>query len=730
MTIDWLASSGIHWGYRIALTVDRYMKADCDNFVAMVHIGASSGTNNRNTQCVFHRLDPDSSGSYTNRLKIAFALQDAPQTELYAEIEEWDEVREEATIWVKIGSIVAGDSSNLILYMYYDPDMSDNTTYIFDFGDQSDVGTKVFNSSGTIQLHHDLVYHLSDQLDDSPDLIKYSGRHGATDYKLTTQVMGDSSNPIVGRVARALNFDGSEEFCYKTYLTNGTSRFAANPFNVMLSAWVRTSNAADDMVAIAIGYWQDPGFNKQSLGIGVRGGNACIWARNAALETVISGAAVADGSWHHIIGYADAATFDYYLYVDGVLSNSGGLWNAINDGRVCIGREVWEDDDHFDGDLDECRVYGTLAANVATEIKAGLYEDIYKNEADEFFSFSVEHQLSSTDLNFCSLGGKHYTQLLFLARGYGSSHDYLKFMLKSVSTLTTDLNFLVEGATVDDLLFLAEGKTCNELGFVVGESIQSIKKGHARSSSVSSYFDPIYHFLEDEITDFEVRGEVPINEVTIRYMYDYSSNQFGASLTKHNLSSKSIYGNTGEYKKVYEMKWIQDGRTANVIADAILNTVSLPELYCTFSHNLSSLYLEENDPVTITHEAGLDENGWVQAPCWIVKKSRSGVVIKYEVVMKHTQYGLLHTELVRLVLATGLGEAGGVTVTYESGVATITVYADVEGSPPISGVNVTISGTVKITNEKGQVYFPLDPGEYTAYLVASGYEDTSITFDV
>jgi hypothetical protein len=94
------------------------------------------------------------------------------------------------------------------------------------------------------------------------------------------------------------------------------------------------------------------------------------------------------------------------------------------------------------------------------------------------------------------------------------------------------------------------------------------------------------------------------------------------------------------------------------------------------------------------------------------------------------QSGTLYaSELLSLTQVARSGSAG-VTIAYDRGVATITIYADVQGSPPVEGAEVTISGIKQITNKKGQVRFNLLPGKYTAYVSASGYEDAEIVFSV
>jgi hypothetical protein len=235
-----------------------------------------------------------------------------------------------------------------------------------------------------------------------------------------------------------------------------------------------------------------------------------------------------------------------------------------------------------------------------------------------------------------------------------------------------------------------------------------------------------YEFTEKEITAFELTSGELINEITLRYAYDFDGQTYKGAITKHNPLSKLLYG---EAKASKDLRMIQGTRQAEKVADGILFTSSVPEILCSFTHDLRSVYVEVGDIVNVSHSAGLGENGYEKALATVSKKTGRGIGIDYELSMKPSG-ALFASELVTLTTAAGAGTAG-VTVTYENGVATITIYADVQGSPPVEGANVTIGGVKKITDAKGQVRFNLaSPARYTAQISASGYEDAEVDFSV
>lgn len=242
--------------------------------------------------------------------------------------------------------------------------------------------------------------------------------------------------------------------------------------------------------------------------------------------------------------------------------------------------------------------------------------------------------------------------------------------------------------------------------------------------------DPIeslvcYEFKEEEITDFEISPGGLVNEITLNYAYDHAEGQFKASITKHNPLSKLLYG---EAKESRDVQMIQGTRQAEKVADAILMTSSSPEIKASFKHDMRSYRVEAGDIAAITHRAGLGANGYEAAAGIVSLKRVQGIEIFYEVIMKPSG-SLYLSELVSLTRAAGTGQAG-ISITYEAGVATFTVYADIQGNPAVQGAEITINGVKKLTDIKGQARFNLLPGTYKAYIRASGYADAEIRFTV
>jgi hypothetical protein len=145
--VGWLAG----WDQRIKLTID-HDKVDTGLswFPVTVFLDSTHG------DCVFDELVADG-----NRFKIAFTKADG-ETELYGEIQKWDDGSEIAIIHVSRDGWAISDSGDTDFYMYYDVGHADNTTYIGDIN--STPGAAVWDDDFII-VHHMVVATTSTIID-------------------------------------------------------------------------------------------------------------------------------------------------------------------------------------------------------------------------------------------------------------------------------------------------------------------------------------------------------------------------------------------------------------------------------------------------------------------------------------------------------------------------------------------------------------------------------------
>jgi len=134
-----------NWKKRVKLTIDNNdIDSALIDFPILIYLSASSGRNSDDISCVFDEL-----GNNDNRKKIAVTKNDGT-TQCYVEIERWDHANEKAWLHIKVPNI--SSSSDTDLYLYYDSNQSDNTTYVGDVEER----TEVWNSN------YKGVYHLGE----------------------------------------------------------------------------------------------------------------------------------------------------------------------------------------------------------------------------------------------------------------------------------------------------------------------------------------------------------------------------------------------------------------------------------------------------------------------------------------------------------------------------------------------------------------------------------------
>lgn len=125
------------WSDRIELMIDHSRIASTlKDFPVLVHLSSSSGITSADVSEVFSALESDG-----NRTKIAFTAGDGV-TQLYAEIEKWDQSNAQAWIWVRIPEI--SSTADTPLYLYYDKRQADNSEWVGDTG--STTAARVWDS--------------------------------------------------------------------------------------------------------------------------------------------------------------------------------------------------------------------------------------------------------------------------------------------------------------------------------------------------------------------------------------------------------------------------------------------------------------------------------------------------------------------------------------------------------------------------------------------------------
>ena len=351
------------WDKRVKLTIDQDdIDATLSDFPVLVYLSTSSGRNGDDVSFVFDELENDA-----NRKKIAVTKSDGT-TECYVEIEKWDDVNEEAWLWVKVPDIANDADTNL--YLYYDKDHADNDAYV---GDTNDVvAENVWDSN------FKLVSHIRDNPDN--EHVRDSTLNDNDGIKTAA---GEPAVTTSGKIDDAQEFDGTDDHIH---VAHAASLDFTTPYT--LEAWVypdqlrsyevifcRGAGDADDIEA----YIQ----TSTSFVIAHNRGNGGTFNYESGWTNPPA------TTWTHVA--IVWLNLRWYLYHNGVLqdSSSGNKVDPLDtDKGWIIGATeatAFGATNEFDGKIDEVRI--SITNRSVAWIKA-----TYETGSDDLLGFGSEEE--------------------------------------------------------------------------------------------------------------------------------------------------------------------------------------------------------------------------------------------------------------------------------------------------------------------------------------------------
>ena len=340
--MGWLSG----YSHRIRFKID-HTKIDSD----LTHFPVTLFLTEDNADAVFNELG-------SNYKKIA-ATSDDGTTQLYVEVEAWDSANKRAVLHISRSSWTISSSADTYFYLYYDASAADNTTYVGDPGDSVAANVWDSNFAG--------VWHLSQDPTGGSGCIKDStsnSNHGTPQGSMT------SGDLVEGKVGKALDFDGSDD-----YVNCGNNSVLDITDTLTIEAVIRPSITLDSSLSYTKGIvsrqhvptsGQDT-YNlvintDGKLSLGSHGGNI--------QSTKDSWSAGVD---YYVAGTYDSSTLSGDLFVDGVketlsVDNYDSMSGSTNDlviGVLVPGTDEWP------GLIDEVRISNTVRSDAW--IKATYY---------------------------------------------------------------------------------------------------------------------------------------------------------------------------------------------------------------------------------------------------------------------------------------------------------------------------------------------------------------------
>jgi len=281
----WLAG----WDNRIRFDVDAdKVDEDVTHFPMLVHLSTSAGIGSDDVSAVFDEIG-------ANYLKLAITQADGT-TEIYVEVEEWDDTGEEAWLWASSNTTTLSSTNDTTFYLYFDNDHADNTAYV---GVPNDVVVHNVWDANFV-----LVDHMGDDGDNASTYDSTSNNNDGTKK--------GANEPIeaTGKVGEAQDFDGVDD-----KVEHPAIDFLAG------DAWTAEvlliEDAADTMIAIMGG-----GTDTRSS-IGYRDTNRLTWY-GGTTATRVNGPIVTNRESYGVsaISYNNGIL---YMYRDGVESGPYNL---------------------------------------------------------------------------------------------------------------------------------------------------------------------------------------------------------------------------------------------------------------------------------------------------------------------------------------------------------------------------------------------------------------------
>jgi hypothetical protein len=351
------------WSKRIEITVSNTnIDSDLTHFPLTLKLGTSVGTNDADVSAVFDELTSDS-----NRKKIAVTKSDG-ETQIYVEIEKWDDANETAWLWVSKSDLTLSSSGTTTLYLYYDSSHADNTTYVADAGSRTEVWDSNFKG----------VWHMNSA--DNSQLKDSTGNHDSSSNSLDT---------TTGQIGLGMDGNGSE---YAVISDHADFDFGSGDFT--LEGMFKTTTTG--FAHFISKRYSNPGYYLTIVGSSLDGFNGevkfLLADSTPNYVEAFSTGTVDDGNWHYIVGLRDGQTGRVYIdgSPDGTATNAS-IGSTDNNWNIDFHARPSNNDQNLTGQSDEIRI--SAGKRSAAWIKA-----TYHSNTDNLVSWGSE-EVASSDLS-------------------------------------------------------------------------------------------------------------------------------------------------------------------------------------------------------------------------------------------------------------------------------------------------------------------------------------------
>ena len=438
------------WAKRKKITVDNTnIGSDLTHFPVPILLGVSVGESNQDVSDIFDDLG-------SNSKKIAITKSDGT-TQIYGEIELWDESNENAVIWVSKSDLTLSSSATTDLYIYFDSSQSDNTTFIGETTDTQAQNVWDSDSGATYLMAQDPSGGTDCILDST-----INANHGTPTGSMT------SGDLVDGDIGKAIDFDGTDDAieCSDTdQILDG-----ATEFTILAKIKIGDLPASGERICIFTtfgGTSSGQTTDTEGLELHLEGVDTgvfkCFHYYNSSgnADTVISTTLPAANTSYSLAIVKDA--FNLKLFLNGVLEDT-----VISNGAVYEGNNFFigcRDNNgtlqrFWTGSIDCLQV--SLVAKSADWIKAANYA---LNDSLIAFSATETYSGASTAITYMATDIQVWQEKvqsisLDLSAGYQdveSCHLDLQAAIEITKDFSTDIELSNGTITVDMAMDISVG---------------------------------------------------------------------------------------------------------------------------------------------------------------------------------------------------------------------------------------------------------------------------------
>jgi hypothetical protein len=320
------------WQYRKKLTLDAgLVAADLTDFPVLISFTGDSDL---------------TAGAQSDFDDVLFTSADGT-TKLSHEIEAFDSTNGDIVAWVKIPSL--SSSSDTDVYMYYGCGTACNQQNAADVWSNDYVG----------------VWHLKETTGTQSDDSTSYANHG-------TPSSPEPPTQDTGQIDGGLYFDDDGDANERNVLVTDDDDSLDLPSAMTVSAWVKTSDAVNDVGVMAM-KWSDTA-SQQNYWLGkLSDSSIAFYVDGGSYNVTANLSLINDGTnFHHVVAVADPDGSPLLrIYVDGIQRNTasyGAGTSRTEDADLRIGNSTTVLQE-FEGTIDEVRVQRTnrSAAWIETE---------------------------------------------------------------------------------------------------------------------------------------------------------------------------------------------------------------------------------------------------------------------------------------------------------------------------------------------------------------------------